>query len=424
MLFRTVFLVIVLLFNLAVGRAVAADCAVSLAAAKSMTQSFTVEPQFAKTTTWLIPSDQPVTLRLTSPTAFAAGQTFSVTGKLGETDAQPYVVQLWQPDANAKSGVLTVDAVADGGNIKPRSLDLVVAACTGTQPSIGTVTSTVSFRLPAVVIGLVITAAFYLFGALALAKDDQWRINPLRLAIDGTGRASLSQMQIIFFSVIVLYLVSYILLRTGILASLSDTVLLLLGIAGAGSATGQIATNNLQRLSFDNWAWIKGKGWMADDGLHVGKPSWSDLLTTNGEFDPYRFQVVSFSFVVGIALLALGLDGLASFTIPSSLLGLIGLSQVGYVGGKIVAPGNLGDLDKKLTDLRKAQDDFLGATADKWVPRTAVGSDARSTQLAAARDDNRAKYVAFQQLVCPAYTMFSELFERKGTPNLEPDPTC
>jgi hypothetical protein len=38
--------------------------------------------------------------------------------------------------------------------------------------------------------------------------------------------ASLSQMQVINFSVIVLFLVIYILLRTGILASLSSTVLL------------------------------------------------------------------------------------------------------------------------------------------------------------------------------------------------------
>ena len=68
--------------------------------------------------------------------------------------------------------------------------------------------------------------------------------------------------------------------------------------------------------------------------------------------------MLSFSFVVGIALLMTGLSGLANFTIPMALLGVIGLSQVTYVGGKIVAPTKFGDLDSKLTELRKAQEDF------------------------------------------------------------------
>jgi hypothetical protein len=426
MYFRAALLAAFLLSMVLPGLALA-DCAVSPEAAKTIVQSFTVQPQFAKTPTWLIPSDQPVTLALTSSTPFAAGQTFTVTGSLGGDAMKSYSVQLWQPATDLKSGTLTIDAVTDNGNIVPRTLDLVVAACSGTPPPIGKASPTISFRLPAGIIALAITVVFYVLGALAIPKDHRCRLSPLWLALDGTGRASLSQMQIIFFSVIVLYLVSYILLRTAILASLSDNVLLLLGIAGAGSAMGQAATTNLQRLSFDNWTWIKCKGWTAGNGFHVSEPRWRDLLTTNGEFDPYRFQMVSFSFVVGISLLFLGLDGLASFTIPPSLLAVIGLSQVGYVGGKIVAPGNMGDLDKKLTDLRKAQDDFLAATADKWVPPTAPGTSERKAQLTAAGADNRAKYVAFRQLVCPAYTMFGELFEVKNNraaANLEPDPTC
>ena len=73
--------------------------------------------------------------------------------------------------------------------------------------------------------------------------------------------------------------------------------------------------------------------------------------------------------------------------------------------------------------LRKAQADFLGATADKWVPPTDPGTQARTDQLTAARADNKAKYVAFQTLVGPAKEMFDELFKvRGGNPNLEPDP--
>jgi hypothetical protein len=214
------------------------------------------------------------------------------------------------------------------------------------------------------------------------------------------------------------------LLRTGILASLSDTVLLLLGMAGIGSIGGKLATVNTQRLSFDNWAWAKQKGWTTSTGDHVNNPQWSDFFTTNDDFDPYKFQMLSFSFVVGIALLMTGLTGLANFAIPTALLGVIGLSQATYIGGKIATPARFGDLDGKLTELRKSQEDFLTSTADKWVPLTPAGTaPARTAQLAAAETDNRAKYLAFKALVGPAYAMFSELFVAKGaTPNLEPDP--
>ena len=243
------------------------------------------------------------------------------------------------------------------------------------------------------------------------------------LAVDGSGRASLSNLQIIFFSVIVLYLVSYILLRTGVLAGLSEDVLLLLGIAGVGSVGGKLATINTQRLSFDNWAWAKRKGWTTVEGYHVNSPHWSDFFTTNDDFDPYKFQMLSFSFIIGISLLMTGLNGLVEFTIPTALLALIGLSQATYIGGKIVAPPNFSDLDNKLTELRKAQEDFLTSTADKWVPATTPGTLQRAAQLSAAEADNRAKYLKFQSLAGPAYTMFEELFVAKGaTPNREPDP--
>ncbi len=381
--------------------------------------------------TAMIPSGQPITLHLAFPSNLApAGPPpdFAATGRLANTtgaDAVVFPILSWKPSStDPKSGDLILSSMQDKlvGDFEFQRLNLFVAACLDGKVQTGAANALVSVRLPSVILAGAITVLFYVFGALSMSREALrgWRrLNPLYLALDGSGRASLSQMQIIFFSVIVLYLVSYILLRTGILASLSNDVLLLLGIAGIGSIGGQLATNNTQRISFDNWAWIMRKGWTTATGYHVSQPHWNDLFTTRGDFDPYKFQMVSFSFVIGISLLMIGLNGLANFSIPQTLLGVIGLSQAAYIGGKIVAPITFGDLDKKLAELRKAQDDFLAATADKWVPPTAP----RSAQLAAAQADNRAKYIQFQALVGPAYTMFAELFTDKGAlPNLEPDP--
>jgi hypothetical protein len=379
--------------------------------------------------TTVIPNAQPITLHLASPEKLTSpAPEFGVVGSAGSS-AEVFPILAWTPSsADPRKGDLVIGAVPGVllSGVGWSHLNLLVVACADGKTHTGTADALISLRLPSAVLAAAFTVLFYVFGALTISvpAPSRWkRLSPLWLALDGSGRASLSNLQIIFFSVIVLYLVSYILLRTGILASLSDTVLLLLGIAGVGSVGGKLATVNTQRLSFDNWAWTKRKGWTTTTGNHVSRPQWSDFFTTNDDFDPYKFQMLSFSFVIGVALLMTGLSGLANFAIPPALLGVIGLSQATYVGGKIVAPVSFGDLDNKLTELRKAQDDFLAATADKWVPPTAAGTPQRAAQLAAAEADNRAKYLKFQALVGPAYTMFSELFVDKGaTPNLEPDP--
>ena len=269
----------------------------------------------------------------------------------------------------------------------------------------------ISNRWLALPIAIVFASLVYLLSARALSTGSFWgRLNPIQLATDGSGRASLANMQIIFFSVIVLFIVSYLLLRTGVLANLSTDVLLLLGIAGLGSAAGTVATTNRRRLSFDNWAWSKNKHWTDESGYHVTNPSWRDLFTTDGDFDPYKFQMLGFSFVIGVSLLLIGVGGLSNYTIPQALLGVIGLSQVTYIGGKIVTPSTFGDLDEKLTALRKLETDFLVATAAQWTGPAPPGGD----RLAAARAADPADYMKFMAAVEPAWIMFQVLFPANG----------
>ena len=391
-----------------------------------------VNPQWNGVSVGMIPSDQPITLHLMFPANLAASPVFKISGKLTEDAGatwQDFPMKGWQPAADNKNGDLVLEPVPDA-QLSPAPfsrLHLVVAACIGDKPPalVGRTEALISLRWLAFVGALAITLLFYVLGAQSMSKPaSRWaRLSPLNLVLDGSGRASLSQMQIIFFSVIVLFLVSYILLRTGILASLSNDVLMLLGIAGAGSLGGQLATNRTLRVSFDNWSWMKRKGWLADGGFHVEQAQWGDLFSTNDVFDPYRFQMLSFSFVIGISLMMIGLTDLANFSIPTSLVGVIGLSQVTYIGGKITAPATFSDLDTKLTALRAAQDDFLAATADRWVPLTPAGTPERAAQLDTAKQDNRQKYTAFKNLVGPAYDMFTTLFKLRGdNPDREPDP--
>jgi membrane protein implicated in regulation of membrane protease activity len=192
----------------------------------------------------------------------------------------------------------------------------------------------------------------------------------------------------LFFTMIVLWLVFYIWLMTEHLSDLSNTVLLLMGIAGVGATAAAGADVAKNRLSLDNWAWLVNAKWLPQGGIAaVTKPRWRDIFTANGEFDVPRFQLITFSFVVGCALLASGADlaDLSKFSIPQQLLSILGLSQVVYVAGKLVAPPTMADLDAQLTKMREAQGKLAAATAD--VARANVATAAADQK---ALDDAKA----------------------------------
>jgi hypothetical protein len=202
-------------------------------------------------------------------------------------------------------------------------------------------------------------------------------INPVVLSAGPNGLGSATNLQILFFSLIVFGVVCYIWMMTGHLTGLSSTVVLLMGISGIGAtaaAGADVATN---RLSFDNWAWLIDRGWLPPGGVaEVNAAKWKDIFTTNGAFDVYRFQMICFSVVVGFSIVSVGtqVTDLASFEVPSALLGILGLSQVVYVTGKLVAPPSISDLDAQITKLQTAEKQLreLNQTANSTLAGTNV----------------------------------------------------
>ena len=182
-----------------------------------------------------------------------------------------------------------------------------------------------------------------------------WRyLDPVFLSAGPYGKGSLSKLQILFFSFIVIALLAYVLLRVGRLSDVSYTVLALIGIAGVGSAAANATDIARRRIDFDNWAWFVKLGWLTEHGLACDQTArWRDIVTSDGEFDVYRFQIVVFSLVVGGALLGAGFSDLSTSAIPLNLLGILGLSQIVYVGGKLATPPSFDELNKAATDLRK-----------------------------------------------------------------------
>lgn len=171
---------------------------------------------------------------------------------------------------------------------------------------------------------------------------------------------------------------SYIVARTGVLSDLSSSVLLLLGIAGVGAAAAKGTDEQKNRLSVDNRLWLMHKGWLTSpDWAAVNEANWHDIVTNDGgEFDVYRYQSCIFSLAVGGALLVGGVNELASFSIPQTLLGILGLSQIVYVGGKLVTTSSVGELESTLNAARTAEKTFGDAVLNNPDPAPAQGGSA------------------------------------------------
>jgi hypothetical protein len=260
---------------------------------------------------------------------------------------------------------------------------LVVFACsggTGVDAPVGYAVRqvVVSPQGGAVLIGLAVILAVYLAAATMVWKQRKsdaananrlqatpptrvkpivawpWAqcLDPVWMSSDMFDRASLSKLQILFFALVVSFGVTYSAVRTGVLSDLSTSIVLLLGIPALGALGNQAAAVTRDRLSLDNWAWLANRGVFPVNDPGKDTPRWRDLVMSEAELDLYKLQALLFSVIVGVALLTSGFSNLATFKVPDTLMQILGLSQVVFVGGRLARPTTVGDLDDLITELR------------------------------------------------------------------------
>ena len=223
-----------------------------------------------------------------------------------------------------------------------------------------------------------IIVLFYLIAGFAVRRRWQHRIvlNPLKIVASARGRASLSSLQVLYFSLIVLWLATYWVVLEGTLVPINNSILGLLGIVVFGAGVGKITDSTRFKVTVENWAWAKKKNWIKKDFTNASPeraPEFGDLITSERGFDVARFQAVGFSLVLGIALLYKGATaadatGFSDFTVDDAYLALIGISQGAYVGGKYVSGNLFRELNTKMDKVRMLEVCFTSAVAssDEW----------------------------------------------------------
>lgn len=211
-------------------------------------------------------------------------------------------------------------------------------------------------------------------------------LDPVQITANPYGRASLAKLQIFLFTLIVFGLLLFFQLRVSVLAALSTDVMVLLGISAVGAAGGKITYVAKRRLRFENWAWLRRKDWLPENTGVATRAKWSELFVDSdtNEFDPYSFQMAIFSIVVALALVRASLSELGSFKIPAELLGLLGLSQVVFIGGKAVEKSAYNELDAKLDEVRAQEAKLREASATAAANTEALRTALRAIVVEAA----------------------------------------
>jgi len=248
-------------------------------------------------------------------------------------------------------------------------------------------------------------------------------LDPVELTKNPYGRASIAKLQIFAFTFIVFALLLFHVLRTGLLANMSTDILYLMGISAVGAAGGKMAYVARRRLSLENWAWLRRKGWLPAGKDVQTHAKWSELFVDSNtkEFDPYRFQMAIFSLVVAVALITASATGLEAFKIPPEMLGLLGISQVVFIGGQALEDGGYQELDKKLTEVQKlaksaqiAAQKAEAARAEA-VKAAAPGTTPPKTAAEVEADAEREKY---KTALAQAAEMFSGIYGEQLGPDL------
>jgi hypothetical protein len=195
------------------------------------------------------------------------------------------------------------------------------------------------------------------YPALTSQRASGWieHLDPVVLTANAFNKGSIQKLQVLLFTFLISGMVLSLVLTIGALADFSVTIALLLGISAVGAAVAQKTTASHDRLSFENWAWLVKKKILPIHEEDESGPRWSDLVLTNREFDIYKLQTLIFSVVVAGALLAAGAQHLASFSVPDTLLGILGLSQVAYISGTLARPASNTELDHAIDDLRNME---------------------------------------------------------------------
>jgi hypothetical protein len=250
---------------------------------------------------------------------------------------------------------------------------------------------------------------------LAGGRRPLFFLSPVRITAAWFGEASMSQLQVVIFTLVVAGLMLNILLRTGSLTELSMDVLKLIGISALGSAGAKFTQTLKTALKSESARYLIGKGWYQWKLRPIeNTANFRQLLLTDNRLDVYKLQMLIFTVIVALYILSAGQSSLEGVRISDAMIYLLGISQLVYVGGKAVTDRTT-DLEEAVAKMRELEPKLKSAsgTADEKKQWQAEYDKAEET---AAEE-----FAFLQNRIRPDARTASTAAPRSG-PESKPDP--
>ena len=117
-----------------------------------------------------------------------------------------------------------------------------------------------------ILLSLLVVIIFYCLAVSARngsGNGERW--SPVALTAGVSGRGSLANLQVFFFTLVVVWLAVFWLIKDHSLIDLSGDVLILLGISAAGTGGAKITAAARKKLSLGNMSWLRKKGWIKEN---------------------------------------------------------------------------------------------------------------------------------------------------------------
>jgi len=178
--------------------------------------------------------------------------------------------------------------------------------------------------LVAMLLGLVYLALWAVAGSREPTARRRWGGSLLWLITGADGYASLSQFQIILWTITVAASAVYVMTLSGNLLELTSGVLILLGIASGAALIARVPSK------LDTMRGKRGD---------LVEAHWSDVVVVDGMLDVTRVQMLIFTLVSAAFVVLKVVVGYRIPVIPDNFLLLMGISNGVYLTGRNLPDG-------------------------------------------------------------------------------------
>lgn len=183
-------------------------------------------------------------------------------------------------------------------------------------------------------------------------KAKRFFLYPLNFAVTPLGTYSISLTQIIFWTFITIFGIVYVYWLSGFFIEITPQILMLLGIGGGTALAAKInAISRVYEVPPKYLNLVR----------KTRTPKLMDLISIGGQPNIFKFQMLAFTLLTGYIVIVEIIKSHAFPAIPNSLITMMGVSSLVYLGNEVTHKNTWDKIRKKkeaIEDIAKKNEEI------------------------------------------------------------------